>query len=160
MYAVKQVKKKNTNILIIQIIAIVLVVLGTIIGMSLGMTRQMDENAQQIFKMVFEIFENLVRATAVILGAIFTIRYTLQKNGKISRFRLTSLISFSTMAFIFLFLLPLMTRFWDLYFAYNPFPWSTLPLQLLSIDSYFGNGFEEPYGMNGATVVLYVYFGY
>lgn len=156
----KQDKKKNINILIIQILALVLIVLGFLIGMGIGMTRQMDEETFKIFRMVFKMYENLVRATVVILGVFFTIRYTLQKKGKISRFRLTSLISFSTMAFVFLILLPVITRFWDLYFAISPFPWSTLPLQLLSIDSYLGNSFEEPYGMNGTSIVLYIYLGY
>ena len=157
---VKQVKKKNINILIIQILAIVLITLGLAIGMSIGMIRQMDKETQHIFRLLFKIYENLVRASVVILGVFFTIRYTLQKKGKISRFRLTSLMSFSIMAFIFLILLPLTTHFWDFYFAISPFPWSTLPLQLLSIGSYFGNSFEEPYGMNGVTIILYAYFGY
>jgi polyferredoxin len=157
---VKHDKRKNINILIIQILAIALIVLGTAIGMSIGMTRQMDEETLKIFRILFKVYENLVRASAVILGVFFTIRYTLQKKGKISRFRLTSLMSFSIMAFTFLILLPLVTGFWDLYFAITPFPWSTLPLQLLSIGSYLGNSFEDPYGMNGVTIVLYIYFGY
>ena len=157
---VKQDKKKNINILIIQILALVLIVLGTAIGMGLGMTRQMDEDTLEIFRMLFKLYENLVRATVVILGVFFTIRYTLQKRGKISRFRLTSLISFSTMAFIVLILIPLITRFWDFYFAITPFPWLTLPLQLLSKGAFFSNRFEDPYGMYGPTIILYGYFGY
>ena len=156
----KQGKEKNTSILIIRIIAIGLVVLGTAIGMSIGMTRQMDPEARQIFIILFKMYENLVRASAIILGVFFTIRYTLKKKGTLSRFRITSLMSFSLMAFTFLILLPLLTRFWDLYFGISPFPWSTLPLQLLSIDSYFGNSFEIPYGTKGVTIILYLYFGY
>jgi len=153
-------KETNTNIVIIRIIAIGLIVLGTAIGMSIGMTRQMDPETRKIFMLLFKIYENLVRASAIILGVFFTIRYTLQKKGTLSRFRLTSLMSFSLMAFTFLILLPLLTRFWDLYFGISPFPWSTFPLQLLSIGSYFGNSFEEPYGMHGVTILLYTYFGY
>jgi polyferredoxin len=156
----KHSKEKNTNIVIIRILAIGLIVLGTAIGMSIGMTRQLDPEMRKIFLMLFKIYENLVRASAIILGVFFTIRYTLQKKGTLSRFRITSLISFSLMAFTFLILLPLLTRFWDLYFGISPFPWSTLPLQLLSIRSYFGNSFEIPYGPNGVTIILYIYFGY
>ena len=147
----KQDKEKNTNIVIIRIIAIGLIVLGTAIGMSIGMTRQLDPETRTIFMIIFKIYENLVRASAIILGVFFTIRYTLQKKGTLSRFRITSLTSFSLMAFTFLILLPLLTRFWDLYFGVTPFPLSTLPLQLISIDSYFGNSFEIPYGADGVT---------
>ena len=126
----KKGKETNTNIVIIRIIAIGLIVLGTAIGMSIGMTRQMDPETRKIFMLLFKIYENLVRASAIILGVFFTIRYTLQKKGTLSRFRLTSLMSFSLMAFTFLILLPLLTRFWDLYFGISPFPWSTFPLQL------------------------------
>ena len=94
------------------------------------MTRQMDPETRKIFLMLFKIYENLVRASAIILGSFFTIRYTLQTKGALSRFRITSLVSFSLMAFTFLIFLPLLTRFWDLYFGVSPFPWSTLPLQL------------------------------
>ena len=153
-------KKKNTNVVIIRIIAISLIVLGTVIGMSMGMTRGMDLETRKIFVVLFKIYENLVRASAIILGAFFTIRYTLQTKGKLSRFRIASLMSFSLMAFTFLILLPLLTRFWDLYFGVSPFPWSTLPFQLLSIRSYFGNSFEMPYGADGVTIILYIYFGY
>ncbi|MBW1854719.1 MAG: hypothetical protein JRJ00_08590, partial [Deltaproteobacteria bacterium] len=65
---VKQDKKKNINILIIQILALVLIVLGTAIGMGLGMTRQMDEATLEIFRMLFKLYENLLRATVIILG--------------------------------------------------------------------------------------------
>ena len=64
----KQGKEKNQNILIIRIIAIGLVVLGTAIGMSIGMTRQMDPEARNIFMLIFKMYENLVRASAIILG--------------------------------------------------------------------------------------------
>ena len=154
------VKEKNTNILIIRIIAIGLIVLGTAIGMSIGMTRQMDPETRKIFMMLFKVYENLVRASAIILASFFTIRYTLQKKATLSRFRIASLVSFSLMAFTVLILLPLLTRFWDLYFGISPFPWSTLPLQLLSIRSYFGNSFERPYGVNGVTIILYAYFAF
>ena len=156
---VKQ-NKKNINILIIQILALVLIALGFLIGMGPAMSRQMEGETSELFRLAFKIYENLVRATIVILGVFFTIRYTLQKKGKVSRFRLTSLISFSTMAFIVLILLPLITHFWDFYFALTPFPWLTLPFQLLSKGSFFFNSFEEPYGMHGATIILYGYFGY
>ncbi len=107
------------------------------------MTRQMDAETRKIFMFIFKMYENLVRASAIILASFFTIRYTLQKKATLSRFRIASLVSFSLMAFTVLILLPLLTRFWDLYFGISPFPWSTLPLQLLSIRSYFGNSFEE-----------------
>ena len=98
----KHSKEKNTNIVIIRIIAISLIVLGTAIGMSIGMTRQLDPETRTIFMILFKIYENLVRASAIILGVFFTIRYTLQTKGKLSRFRIISLISFSLMAFTFL----------------------------------------------------------
>ena len=160
MCAVKQVKKKDINILIIQILAVVLIILGIAIGMGMGMSRQMDEDTSHFFKFLFKLYENMVRATVVILGVFFTIRYTLKKKGGISRFRLTSLLSFSSMAFICLIILPLVTRFWDLYFAITPFPWSTLPFQLLSRGAFFLNRFEEPYGVAGPVIILYGYFGY
>jgi hypothetical protein len=147
--------KKNSTILIIQILALVLITLGFLIGMGPAMTRQMEGETAELFRLVFKLYENLVRATIIILGVFFTLRYTLQKKGKVSRFRLTSLISFSTMVFIVLILLPLITHFWDFYFAITPFPWSTLPFQLLSKGAFFFNSFEEPYGMYGATIVLY-----
>ena len=152
--------KKNINILIIQILALVLIALGFLIGMVPAMSRQMEGDTAELFRLAFKLYENLVRATIIILGVFFTLRYTLQKKGKVSRFRLTSLISFSTMAFIVLILLPLITRFWDFYFAITPFPWLTLPFQLLSKGAFFFNSFEEPYGMYGATIILYGYFGY
>ena len=156
---VKQ-NKKNINILIIQILALVLIALGFLIGMGPAMSRQMEGGTPELFRLAFKLYENMVRATIIILGVFFTLRYTLQKKGRISRFRLTSLISFSTMAFIVLILLPLITHFWDFYFAITPFPWLTLPFQLLSKDVFFFNSFEEPYGMYGATIILYGYIGY
>src|SRR5210317_534554 len=120
------VKEKNTNILIIRIIAIGLIVLGTAIGMSIGMTRQMDPETRKIFMILFKVYENLIRASAIILASFYTIRYTLQKKATLSPFRIASLVSFSLMAFTVLILLPLLTRFWDLYFGISPFPWSTL----------------------------------
>ena len=152
--------KKNSNIRIIQILALVLIVLGLLIGMGPATGRHMDEETGKLFIFVYKLYENLIRATIVILGIFFTLRYTLQEKGKISRFRLISLISFATMAFIVLILVPSITRFWDFYFAITPFPWLTLPFQLLSHDAFFLNRFEEPYGLLGTTIILYGYFGY
>ena len=92
------VKEKNINIVIIRIIAIGLIVLGLVIGMSIGMLRQVDEETRKIFMFIFKIYENLVRASAIILASFFTIRYTLQKKGTLSRFRITSLMSFSLLS--------------------------------------------------------------
>lgn len=136
--------KKNSNILIIQILALVLIALGFLIGMGSIMSRQMEGGTSELFRLAFKLYENLVRATIIILGVFFTLRYTLQKKGKVSRFRLTSLISFSTMAFIVLILIPVLTRFWDFYFALTPFPWLTLPFQLLSKGAFFLTALKSP----------------
>ena len=153
-------KRKNVNILILQFLAVLLVVLAIIVGMGFSMTGQSDQATQEFFKMAHNIFLNLVRALIVVLGAFFTIRYAIQKKGTVSRFRLISLASFTTMAFIFLVVIPLTTHFWDIYLSIMPFPWTTLPLKLIATISYFDPSFQDAYALQGYTILLFSFFAY
>jgi polyferredoxin len=159
----EETKKKTTNILIIKILAVLLIALALIIGTGFGMSRQMDKQIQDFFRLAYEVFENVIRAVIIILGAFFTVRYTLQKKDKISRFRLINLTSFSLMAFIVLILIPLTTNFWRIYEALMPFPWTTLPLRSLSLIIYYEpryQGVQYMYGMLDNSILISAFLGY
>jgi len=156
----KKAKKKNTNILIIQILAFVIIVLGIVIMMGYSMTRQSDRALHEFFITAHELYLTVIRAIIVVIGAFFTIRYYLQKKGKLSRFRFISLISFSTMAFIFYILIPLITDIWDIYNALMPFPWTTVPLRFIVGIIYVDPSPQDMYIAGGYTTIIFAYFAY
>lgn len=146
-----------------KILAVLFIILALIVGIGFGMSRQMDKQTQEFFRLVYEVFENLIRALVIILGSFFTVRYTLQEKCKISRFRLISLTSFSLMAFIFLILIPLTTHFWDIYLSLMPFPWTTLPLRLIAGIVYYDPSFQgtqDIYGMVDYSILIFAFLGY
>jgi len=102
------------------------------------------------------VFEHLVRGIIIIAGAV-AVYVLLKKGKKQNKNRRFSLIGFSVSALILICILPVVTGFWELYNVLMPFPWSTIPLQLMYNGHYFSFNFQNAFNGHGVTVLLIFY---
>ncbi|RMF93006.1 MAG: 4Fe-4S dicluster domain-containing protein [Candidatus Schekmanbacteria bacterium] len=149
--------KKDRNFLVIRLSALTLIILCLIVGFGMSASRHSEGPSREFFRSLFDLFETYGRASIVIIGSFFTLRYIKSKKKSLSGFRTLSLISFSLVVFIALMILPVATNFWSLTLALMPFPWSTMPFQIYSTGQFWGKSFEHPFGIDG-PIILFTFY--
>jgi polyferredoxin len=147
--------------IILKTLAILLVVFGmAIAALTQGFSEQLTPQMQERMYDIYMWYEHYFRALTVIIGAFLTYSFVKISRKTVSRLRKNSLISLSVVSLIFLILFPLISGYYELYNAWMPFPWSTLPLQLIDSGTFFGSHFENFHGIDGAAFLLWAYLFY
>ncbi|MFP4564589.1 MAG: 4Fe-4S binding protein [Spirochaetia bacterium] len=146
---------------LLKTLTLLLIVFGMVIAaIAQGFGDQLSPRTAGLMHDIYMWYEHYFRALTVILGAFLT--YALVKGSRktVSRLRKNSLISLSIVSFVFLILFPLFTGYYELYNGLMPFPWSTLPLQLVDSGSFFEMHFGDFFGIDGGTFLLGGYLIY
>jgi ferredoxin len=157
--------QRNVAQKIIPVILKTLTILLLVFGMAIaaiaqGFSDQLSPPMQKLMYDIYMWYEHYFRALTVVIGAVLTYSLVKASRKSVSRLRRNSLISLSCVSIVFLILVPLISNYYELYNAYMPFPWSTLPFQLTDSGTFFGNHFEDLHGLDGASLLLWVYFSY
>ncbi len=104
-------------------------------------------------KQIHDLFQTVVRSGFAILGGLIMLRLYRVENG-LRRRSISVLVSLAMLLLVFL---PLFTGFNDVLFLLMPFPWSTLPLQLLYDGHFLAEDYASYFGGNGVAVVMGAY---
>ena len=146
---------------LLKTLTLLLIVFGmAIAGIAQGFGDRLSPRAAGLMHDLYMWFEHYFRALTVILGAFLTYALVKASRKTVSRLRKNSLMSLSIVSLVFLILLPLITGYYELYNAWMPFPWSTLPLQLFDSGSFFEMHFEDFRGIDGAVFLMGAYLFY
>ena len=158
----EKTKNPQKYLIWLKIIVIVFLVSGLLIGaLNKGFADKLNDNQQHLVHWLYLIYENVIRALIVIISSLLTIKYIKAKNSQVDSFKVVSLTCFSITMFLLFIVLPIVTNFWELYSAFMPFPWSTMPLQIIAKGKFFSYDFHHPYGTAvGQRIVLYAYFAF
>jgi len=131
-----------------------------------GLARMTEGDTQTFFRYtVYFIFEHYIRTVLVALGAYYTIRATLALKGKISRFRVISLLSFVASMTIFMAFIPSIyglsgSQFMGLSYMFMPFPWLSSVLHVPLTGATYRNDFVAEFGEGGEAVAVWTYLGF
>ncbi|MBN1409205.1 MAG: 4Fe-4S binding protein [Spirochaetales bacterium] len=69
-------------------------------------------------------------------------------------------MGFSAASLLLLVIWPLVSGYWELYYALMPFPWSTLPFQLAITGKSYGSLLPGWMGIDGVTLLIWAYMIY
>lgn len=140
---------------------ILLIVFGMVIAtVAQGFADRLTPQAADLMHDIYMWYEHYFRALTVILAAFLTYALVKASRRDVSPLRRNSLISLSVVSFLSLIVFPLATGYYELYNALMPFPWSTLPLQLVDSGTFFENRFADFGGVDGASFLLWAYVAY
>ena len=105
-------------------------------------------------KEIHDLFQTIIRTSFAILGALLMLAIY---KGE-SPLRRRSIGVLVVTAIVFLVFIPLLTGFNDILFLLMPFPWTTLPLQILYDGHYLAEDYTNYFGGNGKVAILAGYF--
>ena len=146
---------------ILRTLTILLLVFGmAIAGASQGFADRLSPQMRELVHDIYMWYEHYFRAFTVIVGSVLSYRLVKASGKTVSRLRRNSLVSLSVVSVVFLIVLPAVSGYYELYNAWMPFPWSTLPLQLADSGTFFGDHFEGLLGIDGASLLLGAYLVY
>lgn len=142
-------------------LTLLLLVLGMVIAaVSQGFADRLSPRMRELTYDIYMWYEHYFRAFTVIVGSILSYRLVKTSRRMVSRLRRNSLVSLSVVSVIFLIIVPAVSGYYEIYNAWMPFPWSTLPLQLVDSGTFLGSGFERFLGIDGAAILLGAYLVY
>ena len=148
--------KKTKTLLILKNIAILFILIGLIIGgLNSAFGNSDNQMLQDKIRWIYLMYENIFRTIIVILSGYLS--YILLKDRKKkSKMRIFSLMSFSIFMLIMLVIIPTITGVFEISIAIMPFPWSSMPLQILKDGYFFSSKIES--GMIGILLIIYVIY--
>ncbi|MBN2657725.1 MAG: hypothetical protein JXR86_11750 [Spirochaetales bacterium] len=109
----------------------------------------------ELIHRVYVLYENVFRTVIAITASSISLKLIRRKPSR-PNMRTNSLLILPTSMILFLVILPALTGIPELYIAFMPFPWTTMPLQLLK-DGYFFSTAMEPYLINGLIAAYVIY---
>lgn len=151
---------KKTKMLFLKILIGLLVFGGIIIGtLAMGPNGYLSEHQAEILHQTYLLYESLGRGLMVVIGGLIVLSIIKKKRKKKEGLglRQKAIIGFIVSASFFLILLPLTTGFLEYVNVMMPFPWSTLPLQLLYDGHYFSSDYSAAFSGNGTLVLCIAY---
>lgn len=104
-------------------------------------------------RLLHDLFQTVARTGFIILGALAMLKLY----GENNPLRRSSLRSLTLLAMALLVAVPLATGFYDVIFVAMPFPWTTLPLQLIYDGHYLAEDYSQYFGGKGVGVILAAY---
>lgn len=123
--------------------------------------KSLTGNAQYFFRFwLFFIFEHYFRSAVVAYSSYLTIKRAKALKGKVSRFRVISLVIFSLSLLLFLVIIPTIWLFMGFNSLFMAFPWSAAPLKILIDGEYFGSSFIDLFGSVGIRIAIFAYLAY
>jgi ferredoxin-type protein NapH len=150
-------KKNDKKIISLKLLAGILVFGGLIIGvMAQVLAPRMSSAAGETINHIYLLFESIGRGLLVIGGGAVVIAIFKEKK-RTGKLRRNAVIGFMISSFVLLVFLPLSTGFLEYYIVLMPFPWSTLPLQILYDGFYFSTDYNQALGGNGVKILLIAY---
>ena len=150
-------KNSDKKKIYLKVLAGLFVFGGLIIGvLAQVFAPSMSPAAGEAINHLYLLFESVGRGLLVIVGGAIVISIIKKKKSS-GRLRRNAIIGFMVSSFLLLIVLPLSTGFLEYYNVLMPFPWSTLPLQLLYDGAYFSTNFSDTFGGNGVTILLLAY---
>lgn len=111
---------------------------------------------KQVFHTLYLVFEHSGRALIIVAGAA-VILSLLRRSPRSAPLRRRSMIGFTISALVLLCALPVLSGFWEFYYVLMPFPWSTIPLQLLHDGHFLSADLQPAFGGRGVPVLLAVH---
>lgn len=155
----RQDKKKRYETILRGIILGV-VVLSIIVAIINEITFPSLSLSQEVIHWSYFLLESVSRTLLVYIGAIVTVKIIKLSKRDLTIFRKVSLVSFSLVMTTFLLIIPLLIGFLGFSYLLMPFPWSTIPFQIIETGSYFGYDFVAAFGKSGVTYALSFYLGF
>lgn len=152
-------KKRARNAKILTIIKATVIVF-IIVGISIGGLNAVFGNSENIpfkerIRWIYLMYENVFRTVIVIFSSYLS--YCILKDRKKTpKMRTTSLLSFSIFMVIMFVITPLITGINEISISLMPFPWSSMPIQLLKDGYFFSNHIES----NMIIIILGIYIVY
>jgi len=151
---------KKTKILLLKILIGLLVFGGIIIGtLAMGPNDFLSERQAEVLHQMYVLYESLGRGLMMVFGGliILSIIKKKRKNATGLGLRQKAIIGLIISASFLLILLPLTTGFLEYVNVMMPFPWSTLPLQLIYDGHYFSSDYSAAFGGSGTLVLCIAY---
>ncbi|MBN2535351.1 MAG: hypothetical protein JXB88_20910 [Spirochaetales bacterium] len=153
-----QTKKRDINIIIIKIMTLALLVIAVVVAAAnYGFAKNLNPSVKHFWKMLYFYFEHFFRAFTVFLGSLLTYRFIKKSTGRVPLQRKITLFSFSITSLLLLVIWPIASGYWELYYAFMPFPWTTLPFQLAMNGKFYGTSLPPWKGIDSATLLLWAY---
>lgn len=147
---------KKWSILIIRILAVLLFLAAFIIaGLQFSSIADGNPELKELFTNIYLIFDNIFRGFVFFAAAILVLGYFKKKKRILSRKR--TLRGFAITTGILLIAAPVFLGGWEFYLAYMPFPWNSMPFQLLTRGAFFSSHFHPIMGIDGLTVMMWIY---
>lgn len=151
---------KKTKITLLKILVALLVFGGLIIGtLAMSPGEFVNEKHQEVLHQTYLLYESLGRGLMIVFGGliVFSMIKKKHKNKEGLGLRQKAIIGFIISASLLLIILPLTTGFLEYVNVMMPFPWSTLPLQLLYDGHYFSSDYSAAFSGNGTIVLCIAY---
>lgn len=100
-----------------------------------------------------DLFQTVARGGFIVLGTLLMLKLY----GATHKLRRNSIKGFLVASVLLLVFVPLLTGFNDIVFLVMPFPWTTMPLQLLYDGHYLAQDYRGYFGGNGVPIILGLY---
>lgn len=148
--------KDKHIIKILKSIIIIFIAVGIAVGgLNAAFGNSENEILSKNIKFIYIMYENVFRTVVVIISSYLSIKM-LKERKKFSKMRYISLISFSIFMIIALIIIPAVTGIFEISIAIMPFPWSSMPLQILKDGYFFSTKIES--SMIGILIGIYVIY--
>ena len=136
------------------------VIVFIIVGIAIGRLNAAFGDSKNIFlkekiRWIYLMYENVFRTVIVIFSSCLSYNI-LKDRKKVPKMRTASLLSLSIFMVIMFVIVPLITGINEISIAMMPFPWSSMPIQLLKDSYFFSNHLES----NMVTIILSIYIVY
>ncbi len=128
-----------------------------IAGLNFGYAPKATPEAAKVISWIWHIYENWIKTFYIIIASFLTWRILRRNKNKKQRLRQQNLLGFIVAALLIHILGPILLGNQELYFFVMPFPWTSLPLQLLVPESTFYQSRFPIWGAAGITTVLLFY---
>jgi len=153
--------KNKNNISLLKILIVLLVFGGLVVGILAQVVSQnVNDDLSHIFELTYLLYESVGRGLIIIFGGLIVLNILRKKKKTELGLRQKSIIGFIISASILLVILPLASGFLEYVSVLMPFPWSTVPLQLLYDGHYFSMNYAHEFGGNGVTILIGTYLSF